>query len=297
MPKRDWLGNGVLLAVAVGVVFFLCLCALGVGISEYAKVHEVNAAYQKNAEEDRKRSAEEVAKACERGTSDFRSCVSDHLETYYQDQARNEDLKAQKDMAFWAAALLALGIFQALLSSVGVYLLIDSLAKTSEALDLSREANIISSRNAERELRAYLSVFDFDTTVTNAAITTKITFKNSGQTPARNVRMTSLWASGPEPFPDHLHLSTSTAEGRGSVGPSMPFFGGVSSDEPDAGFQPLTHAQIGEVLAKTKKFWTFGVIEYDDVFGNTHRTRFRYEMNYGRANPGFSPCAEGNDET
>jgi hypothetical protein len=196
MPKRDWLGNGVLLAFAVGVLFFLGLCMLGVGISEYAKVHEVNAAYQKNAEEDRKRAAEEVAEACERGAADLGACVSQHLETYYRDQSTNQDLQAQKDMAFWAAAIFFLGILQFFLSGAGVYLLINSLSQTAKGLNLANKAIVVENRPwLKFEVVGNSDLFFHET---GTILTMRLKITNVGNNPAQRVYVDScpLLSSG-----------------------------------------------------------------------------------------------------
>ncbi|RWF23784.1 MAG: hypothetical protein EOS64_10050 [Mesorhizobium sp.] len=165
------------------------------------------------------------------------------------------------------------------------------------ALVVSFWTAITSIKTTQTQLRAYVSVFDFETTVTNQNvrphIAFKVTFKNFGQTPARNLRFNLRWECGQPPFVEDSHATVvAIPEGRGSVGAGMTFYAGDKTD------LRLGQSEIQQVLDNKLSFWVFGVIEYDDVFGKQHRTRFRYSMNTGPMNTAtFSPCAAGNEET
>ncbi len=166
MSKGDWLDTTLLVLIAGCVLVLMSALAGSLLLEQYAKVHEVNAAYQQNAERDRHASANEVAEQCgNRQGEAFRICVLEHLETYYRDQATNEDLNAQKDMAYWAGALF---FSSTILTGMGIWLLWLTLMATRDTLkearnttfaaiaaaDSASEANMIM----REESRAWLSV-------------------------------------------------------------------------------------------------------------------------------------------
>ncbi|MEQ1944229.1 hypothetical protein ABMA32_17585 [Mesorhizobium sp. VNQ89] len=217
MSNRDWLGSAALATVGLGVCLFLGILLAGVTISEYAKVHEVNAAYQRNAEQDRQHAANEAAASCE-GISGaaFRACVSQALESYYREQATNEDLKAQKDMAFWAFMIFALGIVQTGLSGVGIWYVILNLREarkvTAQAAHGNRQAAraAIAAQNSADEARRANEASDIRWVVENRPWLTiesepsvhlfshggkrinlrvELTVKNVGKTPAFDVEL------------------------------------------------------------------------------------------------------------
>ncbi|RWE78788.1 hypothetical protein [Mesorhizobium sp.] len=170
------------------------------------------------------------------------------------------------------------------------------------ALIVSLWTAITGIRTTRAQLRAYVSPVDFDTVITNQNvpphIEVKITFKNTGQTPARNVRLNLKWGVSRPPFKEDEHATNvSNPEGRGSISSQMAFYAGVLTSPHDAK-HPLSQTDIEEILKGNLRFWVFGVIEYDDVFRSSHKTRFRYVMNVEANNIAtFSPCTEGNDET
>jgi|GEM_PF-6623232 len=86
------------------IAFSIALMASVLGLlgdfvsRHWQRVHEANATYQKNAEYDRDKSADEIAQTCGDLTAlQFRECVRNNLEAHYNDQATNEDLQAQQE--------------------------------------------------------------------------------------------------------------------------------------------------------------------------------------------------------
>jgi len=163
----------------------------------WQRVHEANATYQKNAEYDRDKSADEIAQTCGDLTAlQFRECVRNNLEAHYNDQATNEDLQAQQDMAFWAMLLLFVSIFGVITSTFGVVLLISTirqgklgLDRAAIAVNVAREANKIMQQEQrpwvtlERELYC-----DFLENGHGCQIIWNRNFTNKGKSPAHNVR-------------------------------------------------------------------------------------------------------------
>lgn len=218
----------------------------------------------------------------------IRKCIEEKVRAEQESQRAEYDLATQQAMSDWAFGVLVISFITLLATVAGVVYVRNTLLETR--------------RLGEAQTRAYLSVADFKSRVVgaeNACISVEVTFKNTGQTPARNVRTNLAWASDPPPFKEELHRTTiANSEGRGSIAAGMAFFGAIRTDrfqnDPN---QSLTATQIADVVHGTSKFWLYGLLEYDDVFGHQHRTRFRYEMNVEHAsNVGFSPCLVGNEE-
>lgn len=203
MPKRDWLGDFIFALVALAALVAVVACATGIILSEYAKVHLSNAAYQQNAENDRYAANQEIANACGGLTGpEFSLCVSDKLESYYRDQATNEDLQAQQDMAFWAAALF---ISSTVLTAAGLLMIWRTLVHTrraaeyagaavleaKEATKAARDAVVATERIGEAQVRAYLSIVESSINVRadGSGVETRLEVKNFGNSPAKKVHI------------------------------------------------------------------------------------------------------------
>lgn len=203
MSKRDWTGDLTLTLIGATVLVFMVACATGIIISQYAKIHEVYAAYQKNAGNDRKQAADEAAQTCDR-RSDLRLCIAETLETYYRDQTANQDLQAQQDMAFWAAALF---ISSTALTSAGLLLIWRTLIHTRVAATHAGEAVVeakaatkaaqdavaVTQAIGQAQVRAYIaSVTSWISVRHNTnpkCVETSISLRNFGQSPARKVHI------------------------------------------------------------------------------------------------------------
>lgn len=104
-------------------------------------MHETNANYQRNAEEDRAKSAQAIGDACREILAvELVSCLEQHLEAYYQEQATNQDLQAQQDMALWAKWLLFSTGASLVLSLVGVMLLYRTIRQGQFSLQATEKA-------------------------------------------------------------------------------------------------------------------------------------------------------------
>lgn len=176
----------------------------------WVSVHKANAAYQQNAENDRRQSAIEIANTCfNRPIDDFRECVGDNLETHYRDQATNEDLQAQQDMAFWAFWLLATSVIGIFISGAGVFLLVRSIG-------LGRNANIQATRAAiaateanaimQEERRPWVTLIRdlgcefYDRDGYGGTLSWNYNFINKGKTPAYSVRVSIKFFRGNDGF-------------------------------------------------------------------------------------------------
>lgn len=139
------------IAIVIAAVSFAVSRVLDSISVHHESSHKISAAYQANAEDDRKVASEKIAQKCnDMNFIRFRNCIYGEIESYYRDQATNEDLQAQQDKADWAYFLLIATIFSVSLSVIGLAVLVISLRQTGKALkdgrktaDAAREANKI----------------------------------------------------------------------------------------------------------------------------------------------------------
>jgi hypothetical protein len=114
------------------------------------------------------------------------------------DRRRAEgDLDAQQSMAWWTPWIFIAAVFQAIFTYFGIRYVRVQLILTRRAVEDTRDASLATIRALEherrksrRELRAYVSISPGQIRFSNG-LYIRIVQKNSGQTPARNVR---LWA-------------------------------------------------------------------------------------------------------
>lgn len=178
--------------VASAVLAFMVMIGGAIILEQYAKVHEVYVVYQENAEQDRERAAETIAKDCtDREKTELVTCIRDELTTYYRDLANDENLKAQQDMAYWAAAVF---FSSTVLTSIGILLLWQTLRATRQTL---REAELatkaaqdnvdVAERIGEAQVRSYLYCVSAKYRRQKDSIIAIIELGNAGNTPAGEV--------------------------------------------------------------------------------------------------------------
>jgi len=154
-------------------------------------VHETNAAYQKNAEHDRRITSKEIAESCGgRGGSAFLTCITEALETYYSKQATNEDLQAQQDMAFWAKWMMYISAATAAVTAAGVWYVARTLEETRRANEIMGEAYLTDQRPwlaLRISSQKPLKINNLDVSIELACFV-----KNIGKTPATIVNLRAI---------------------------------------------------------------------------------------------------------
>lgn len=194
MRADDRNGYIALVICAVAVFILITGAITGLILGEYAKVHQTNAAYQQNGERDRDAASQEISKACfDADFAVFSKCISEKVASYYKQQATNQDLQAQQDMAFWAAALFMLGIAQVVLSGVGIFFIWRSLRLNRDAVTAAVESNTVTREIGEAQVRAYLTCKEGTYTINPFGIGIRIEsiILNSGQSPAVQIKVTA----------------------------------------------------------------------------------------------------------
>lgn len=295
MPNRDWLRY--LALVGLQALGLFAIAQIGVSVwSEYVDSSREYREYRQQAEAEQNKAAHEIASRCniifEPGQS-LASCIAQEINAYQKQDTTDKDLKAQQDMALWGLGTVLVGALGLVISVGGLFMLWQSLNQTRQAISNDREIG-------HAQIRAYVSVFDFETIVTDdprPVIKTTIVFKNTGQTPAKKLRVNADWAAGETPFDETLHPHrVEKFDGRGAVSSGATFFANLNTEKGNFR-RALGGGDIEKVISGEWKFWVFGVIEYVDVFNEPRKTRFRYEIMIHGTQAGFSPCLGGNEES
>lgn len=181
------------------------------------------------------------------------------------------DLQAQIGMRVAADRMADLTKLQVVLTVFGTVGLFLTIALTARSVRVTQDALRDQQNTAKRELRAYLGILEtfVDPVIEGRPVRVLYRYKNFGSTPALNVRRMGVLnvpvgdIDEPEVrIPDNFEWTR--------VVDIMP--GGTSSFRVTftaALAEPLLHAfQIGEAAVQV-----FSVVEYDDVFGDSHSLR------------------------
>ncbi|MDF1857066.1 hypothetical protein [Pseudooceanicola sp.] len=204
-------------------------------------------------------------------------CISEAVDRYVESEHSDQDLQAQKDMAYWAQLLFWLTVVGSTVSVVGLWLLFVSLRHTRIAISDSREIG-------EAQVRAYLSLDTNEGKTVlqkfSAGEIPQVEFvtKNSGNSPALKHRYAAGVAVVDMDFPTHNgDLVAPIADGPepNDVLPS----GDTATGESVNG-AAITADQIRQIVLPqpSKKLAFFGVLLYEDVFRKPRRTRFCLEL-------------------
>ncbi len=147
-------------------------------------------------------------------------------------------------------------------------------------------------KHSERELRAYVSITEIGTRnfVPNGRAETKVTIKNSGKTPAYDLRIVTTFDIHKIPRDEFRHSSAQgTDESKGVLGPGIEIIAGGISRRP---LTPQEHQATvrGEIAA-----FFFGMIEYTDAFKKRRFTNFRYVGKLSREAVSWNVSEKGNE--
>ena len=156
------------------------------------------------------------------------------------------------------------------------------------ALIVSCVTLFVTCQTARRQLRAYVNVSDISVNVITHPVA--VLFKNLGQTPAYKCNaQVRLWAfeKGTEDFT----LPQLPLESQATLGAGMELPIGAT-------WPQLNDVQVTALREGGLTVWMFGRIEYQDIYGRPHTTRFRFQYvspDGAWKTSGFKVCPEGND--
>ncbi len=207
-------------------------------------------------------------------------------------QSRDEsDLCAQYRAAAGANDAAAWAFYQLVLSALGLAGLIGTIYFTIRATNAAVEFNRIARDTAKRELRAYITVASaqFGDLVVNGKTPVLIMLKNTGQTPAYNLRTlsnTTLHYAGKV-----LTFSEPTFD---DIGVGM--MGANGETELNSESVALTMQHVMGLETGILSFYAMARVRYEDTFGDIHTLSITYESIRPVAQGKFRPCAYGNEE-
>jgi hypothetical protein len=173
--------------------------------------------------------------------------------------------------------------------------------ETADAVKKSAAAAEATVTNTRKELRAYVTMGEANVyNFVDAALVppgkrqrADIEFKNVGKTPARNV----VGRFGVH-FGDR-DLTEMPAFEEVRTEPSKSSLGSnVSRWRTEDRFNILSDADLNEIRQLRKAFYAYGIITYDDVFGERHTTKYQFYIGgvAGMPNKYMSVCPTGNEE-
>lgn len=118
-----------------------------------------------------------------------------------------------------------------------------------------------------------------------------VSFKNTGQTPALNLQVQIRIGIRSEPAPnDSFELEPSFPNSIMSLGSNN------SSQSMAAAPAPISPASIQNLASNSEAIYVFGEIQYKDIFGDVHTSRFRLRNKSGVFDGSMTFTSQGNSE-
>lgn len=198
----------------------------------------------------------------------IRSCLAEAINAYEGDYSAEQDLRAQQDMAQWAMLTFIVGAGGLLLSGGGLWLLWRSLRQTQEAISIDREVG-------HAQVRAYLTatpneiIFRPDGAVGIA----KLEIKNTGQSPAYNIRYVAGIFVVPHPIPlERGEIIEADPLESIPMGQTLPAGESMEAEAMLPTGLSVSAEEFGKIMnAIDKKLHVACLVIYDDVFKKDKR--------------------------
>ncbi|MBZ9725757.1 hypothetical protein LB554_17550 [Mesorhizobium sp. CO1-1-11] len=152
-------------------------------------------------ERDQAEAASEIAGKCDvilPPLDTLGECLTNEMKAYLKNADTGKDAEAQVDMVYWARAVFWLSAGTAVLSILGLMVLVVSLRQTREAISIDREVG-------HAQVRAYLSIDVPDQSIKideDTVPVVKFDVVNRGASPARKVRYIAAVVRLSHPLPD-----------------------------------------------------------------------------------------------
>lgn len=312
MQRDDRVMRAILAMTSIAALLSATAVVSGIVYDQRSKLRREYQEYQTEAPSRRNEAAKEIYQSCDWiPVETARSnCIVGKLEAASGQDAANEDLQAQQDMAFWASAVFWSSFLQIIFSGVGIYWIIRAFGQTDAALRLNRtalveaqKANVIAGIAAsnefsarQAELRAYIGVFQamkVAESSTDKVFCAAIEFQNFGATPAYEV----VTRRGIGIFDAKVVEQDAYGE-RSTLPPTDP-----NPISPTQAFRAsATIAISAKDSARLKKgdavLILYGEIEYLDLMKEKRSTLFNIECRgYGTSNERLAPRGKFNDAT
>jgi len=244
--------------ILLGFVYWIFWTGWSTGVSRY-KQESQSAEYALHAQQ-------EIEQRCLLLEPVIKSkCIRDVIETTNEHDRAERDIVAQHEMAWWAAWMAIISGFTAFVSLVGIYYIRQTLMETR--------------RIGQSEIRAYLSVSAEVIPASRGSDLGdqqefEIVIRNNGLSPARNLRFIANAAWKPRtlesPCPDLVGPKKVSLTPMFTISAGDLVKGSVRSHLIHRDFIPKD-TNDGERVPMI-----FGIIWYEDVFGNHRQKRFAF---------------------
>ncbi|HTN39988.1 MAG TPA: hypothetical protein VLZ84_02480 [Asticcacaulis sp.] len=170
--------HGIFALIAASILAWVALLVY----SKYVAVQNDYEKWSKSAYAHQGLAAQEIALRCSqtaKGAVSLKTCLNAEIRAYQENENTDQDLKAQRDMAWWAMWGFYLSLSSTIIGAVGLIFLWKSLNQTRIAISNDREVG-------DAQVRAYLSVSPI--MIADGGFGTDFKIMNSGQSPAKNVK-------------------------------------------------------------------------------------------------------------
>ena len=196
------------------------------------------------------------------------TCLSKTIAVNQEQERGRADLHAQQDMATWALSLLWVSAVGVLISGAGVWLVYSNLVALESQTNTSKDLS-------HKSTKAYLSVDKCIVIWPTKGERTKVvfTYKNSGQTPALNLRLVVHNSQNLHKHARAIDWDMTPAR--------ITSFGAVPGNETKDFFITLWEADECELTDSWKYGMTIGpsisgTVFYEDIYGVLHRSTFGF---------------------
>lgn len=179
---------------------------------------------------------------------------------------------------------------------VGVGLLTVTLLLTLQANSAARAAVDITGKVGRAQTRPYLGAKTADVSVTDKGVTCIVSIENAGQSFANNVIFNTGCLAEPS-FDEALLASSERDFFAGSIMPGASMQSNLGLPVGGDPETTLTMSQLQDIRDGSLPFWVFGVISYDDEFGDSHKTRYRMRLERKDGDWLLAHTKEGNEAT
>jgi hypothetical protein len=267
MPYIGWLDNSVTKGCVVALIF-LSLSGNCIAQSDnIVSPQEIQPTF------DTKPASQSVAQQFQsKAEVDYYQVSCEHPKTREDDDLcqQRRMAKATEDAVWWASIQTKIGI-------AGFFAVIFSLVFTgwaavaaAQAAKAARASVDVAKDTAKRQLRAYLTGAESDIEPFEGGWALKVVLRNSGQTPAFDVRIMGesfgesypLAVEKPHPEPGATHATVVGA------GEDVWCVQRIFSENVEQSLEQLKTGKFGA--------WIQGTVVYVDCFGDSHKTKFRY---------------------
>ncbi|WP_333668458.1 hypothetical protein [Parvibaculum sp.] len=271
MPDRDWWKDPVIAVAAASIFMLVAAYAVGVVLWQYTKIHEVYSTYQHNADEDRRDAAEKAAQACkDREVATLSSCIADEIEAHWRQQATNQDLQAQQDMANWALWMFITSSVTVFVTAIGVYFVWRTLEETRAAVSVATDGNKAAQLAAELTLKSVEIAEHAERAWVFAGASMQYNPSDSGPVYAVSVLVRGANCGKTPGIVGNLCVVISDTAPEGDVA----VYDGAFITHVDSVLASGADNILYEFVTAPEAKFCYGYIEYRDVLRKPHTSRF-----------------------